>query len=141
MGHQTFWDGEMMAAGNVALVLDGGGFKGIFTAGVLDVMQEHGLYGFSSVWGVSAGAINVIIFKSRQISRSMRIILAFRDDKWFMSLWSWATTGNITGANFLYDEVQDHLDLCDEETFNANPLKDACHCDRHDIRYTLLPAV
>ena len=41
-----------------ALVLEGGGFRGMFTAGVLDVLQERGVYGFSSIWGVSAGAVN-----------------------------------------------------------------------------------
>lgn len=106
-----------------ALVLEGGGFRGIFTAGVLDVMMEHGIYGFDSVWGVSAGAINAAGFKSRQLGRAMRIILAFRDDKRFMSLWSWATTGNMAGADFMYDEVQNHLDPFDNETFNANPLR------------------
>ena len=110
-------------AGGPALVLEGGGFRGIFTAGVLDVMQEHGIYGFDSIWGVSAGAIAAVNFKSRQIGRSMRIILAFRDDERFMSLRSFATTGNITGADFLYDEVQNRLDPCDAETFNANPLR------------------
>ena len=84
---------------SAALVLEGGGFRGIFTAGALDVMQEHGIYGFGSVWGVSAGAINAASYKSKQIGRGMRIILAFRDDRRFMSLWSWATTGNIAGAD------------------------------------------
>lgn len=112
-----------MATGSAALILEGGGFRGIFTAGVLDVMQEQGIYGFDSIWGVSAGAINAVSYKSRQIGRSMRIILAFRDDKRFMSLWSWAKTGNITGAEFMYEEVQERLDPCDNETFNANPLR------------------
>lgn len=112
-----------MAGGETALVLEGGGFRGIFTAGVLDVLQEKGIYGFGSVWGVSAGAINAASFKSRQWGRGMRIILAFRDDKRFMSLWSWATTGNIAGAEFMYDEIQNHLDPCDDETFNTNPLR------------------
>lgn len=112
-----------MAVKSAALVLEGGGFRGIFTAGVLDVMQEHGIYGFDSVWGVSAGAIAAVSFKSRQIGRSMRIILAFRDDKRFMGLWSFATTGNITGAEFMYEEIQNHLDPCDSETFNSNPLR------------------
>ena len=112
-----------MAGGGPALVLEGGGFRGIFTAGALDVMQEHGIYGFGSVWGVSAGAINATSFKSRQIGRSMRIVLAFRDDKRFMSLWSWATTGDMAGADFMYEEVQNRLDPCDNETFNANPLR------------------
>ena len=112
-----------MATGEAALVLEGGGFRGIFTAGVLDVMQEHGIYGFGSVWGVSAGAINAVSYKSRQIGRAMRISLAFRDDKRFMSLWSFATTGNIAGAEFMYEDVQNHLDPCDNETFNNNPLR------------------
>ena len=112
-----------MAGGGNALILEGGGFRGIFTAGVLDVMMEHGIYGFDSVWGVSAGAIAAVSYKSRQIGRSMRIILAFRDDKRFMSLWSFATTGNITGADFMYDEIQNRLDPCDAEAFNANPLR------------------
>lgn len=112
-----------MVDGSAALVLEGGGFRGIFTAGVLDVMQEQGIYGFDSVWGVSAGAINAVSYKSRQIGRSMRVVLAFRDDKRFMSLWSWATTGNIAGADFMYEEIQNHIDPCDNETFNANPLR------------------
>lgn len=101
-----------------ALVLEGGGFRGMFTAGVLDVLQERGLTGFSSVWGVSAGAINASNFRSRQIGRTMRDILAFRDDRRFMSAWSFVTTGDIAGADFMYDEVQHRLDPCDERTFN-----------------------
>ena len=101
-----------------ALVLEGGGFRGMFTAGVLDVLQERGLTGFSSIWGVSAGAINGSNFRSRQIGRTMRDILAFRDDRRFMSLWSFATTGDIAGADFMYGEVQDRLDPCDVDTFN-----------------------
>lgn len=103
-----------------ALVLEGGGFRGMFTAGVLDVLQERGLYGFSSIWGVSAGAVNAANFRSRQIGRTMRDILAFRDDRRFMSLWSFVTTGDAAGADFMYDEVQNRLDPCDVDTFNAS---------------------
>lgn len=103
-----------------ALVLEGGGFRGMFTAGVLDVLQEHGIYGFSGIWGVSAGAINAANFRSRQIGRTMRDILAFRDDRRFMSLWSFVKTGDVAGADFMYDEVQYRLDPCDEKTFNES---------------------
>ena len=103
-----------------ALVLEGGGFRGMFTAGVLDVLQERGVYGFSGVWGVSAGAVNASNFRSRQIGRTMRDILAFRDDRRFMSLWSLATTGDMAGVDFMYDEVQNRLDPCDADTFNAS---------------------
>ncbi|EPD77077.1 patatin family protein [Atopobium sp. oral taxon 199] len=106
-----------------ALVLEGGSFRGIFTAGVLDVLLEHGIADFDSVWGTSAGAINAVSFKSRQIGRAMRVILAFRDDRRFMSFWSLATTGNIAGSEFMYEEIQNHLDPCDSEAFNSNPLQ------------------
>lgn len=111
-----------MATTNVpALVLEGGGYRGIFTAGVLDVLMEHGVFSprFSSVWGVSAGALNAVSFRSRQIGRTMRIMLAFRDDPRMVSLVSLVKTGDLAGADFMYDEVQNRLDPCDLATFNA----------------------
>lgn len=105
-----------------ALVLEGGGFRGMFTAGVLDVLMERGLTDFSSIWGVSAGAMNSVSFKSGQIGRTMRVMLAFRDDKRFMSFLSFAKTGDIAGGEFVYDKVQNHLDPCDNDAFEANPI-------------------
>ena len=100
------------------LVLEGGGYRSVFTAGVLDVLMEHGIYDFASVWGVSAGALSAASFVSKQIGRTIRIMLAFRDDRRLMSFYSLATTGNLTGGEFLYHTVQDDLDPCDIETFN-----------------------
>lgn len=102
----------------VDLVLEGGGMRGIFTAGVIDVLLEAGIYGFDNVWGVSAGAINAASYLSRQQGRYMRESLAFRDDDRFMSFKSFAKTGNIAGAEFLYHEIQDVIDPFDYETFN-----------------------
>lgn len=108
---------------SASLVLEGGGYRGVFTAGVLDVLMEHGITDFVSVWGTSAGALNAAGFKSCQIGRAIRIMLAFRDDRRLMSFFSLATTGNITGGDFLYHTVQDELDPCDVETFNSNPMR------------------
>ena len=106
-----------------AMVLEGGGFRGMFTAGVLDVFMEHGIWDFSSAWGVSAGAIAATSYKSHQIGRSMRIMLAFRDDRRFMSLWSFARTGDIAGSEFMYNEVQGRLDPVNKSVFETNPLR------------------
>jgi predicted patatin/cPLA2 family phospholipase len=108
---------------NTALVLEGGGYRGVFTAGVLDVLMEHGMYGFSSVWGVSAGALAATSYVSKQIGRTIRIMLSFRDDRRLMSFFSLATTGNIAGGDFLYHTVQEELDPCDVATFNSNPMR------------------
>ena len=105
-----------------ALVLEGGGFRGMFTSGVLDVLMERGLTGFSSVWGVSAGAMNAVSFKSGQIGRTMRIMLAYRDDKRFMSYLSFAKTGDLAGGEFVYETVQEELDPCDNDAFEENPM-------------------
>jgi predicted patatin/cPLA2 family phospholipase len=108
---------------NTTLVLEGGGYRGVFTAGVLDVLMEHGMYGFSSVWGVSAGALAATSYVSKQIGRTIRIMLSFRDDRRLMSFFSLATTGNIAGGDFLYHTVQEELDPCDVDTFNSNPMR------------------
>ena len=89
----------------------------------LDVLREKGVTNFESVWGTSAGAINSVSFKSKQIGRAMRIMLAFRDDPRFMSFRSLVTTGNIAGGEFMYKEIQNHLDPCDNEAFNSNPMQ------------------
>ncbi len=106
-----------------AIVLEGGAMRGIFTAGVVDVLLENRLDGFSEVWGTSAGAINSVSFKSRQLGRQMRGWLAFRDDRRMMSLFSLARTGNIVGNDFLYYEVQSDIDPFDSEAFEGNPMR------------------
>ena len=45
------------------LVLEGGAMRGMFTAGVLDVLMEHGLTTDGTI-GVSAGAVFGCNFKS-----------------------------------------------------------------------------
>ncbi len=101
----------------VDLVLEGGGMRGVFTSGVLDALQEQGVYGFDTVWGVSAGALNATSYLSRQTGRCIRENLAFRDDPRFMGLKSLAKTGDIAGADFLYHQIQDEIDPFDYEAF------------------------
>lgn len=105
------------------LVLEGGGFRGVFTAGVLDVLMEQGIHGFTAVWGVSAGALVGSNYVSRQVGRSLRINLAFRDDRRYMSPYQLATTGNIMSPTFLYTDIQNDLDPFDYQAFNENPTR------------------
>ena len=63
---------------NAALILEGGGMRGIFTGGVLDYLTEKKLE-FSYVVGVSAGACNAMDFLSEQIGRTRDCIAV--DDK------------------------------------------------------------
>ena len=108
-------------AGKVALVLEGGSFRGQFTAGVLDVLMEAGVE-IPAVYGVSAGALNGVNYKSHQIGRTNRVNLAFCNDNRYMGAASFASTGSIVGYDFIFNDVQDRLDPFDNETFDASPI-------------------
>ncbi len=95
-------------AGKVALVLEGGSFRGQFTAGVLDVLMEAGVE-IPAVYGVSAGALNGVNYKSHQIGRANRINLAFCNDNRFMGAASFASTGSIASPIEMYAVATDML--------------------------------
>ena len=109
-------------AGKVALVLEGGSFRGQFTAGVLDVLMEAGVE-IPAVYGVSAGALNGVNYKSHQIGRVNRINLTFCNDNRYMGAASFASTGSIVGYDFIFNDIQDRLDPFDNETFDASPIE------------------
>lgn len=102
------------------LVLEGGAKRGIYTAGVLDVLLENDIM-TDGVIGVSAGAIHGCSYVSKQIGRSIRYNLKYNDDYRFMSLKSWLKTGNLVDADFAYHELPEKLDVFDHKTFANNP--------------------
>jgi len=102
------------------LVLEGGGVRGIYTAGVLDVFMQKGIT-FDGVIGVSAGAIHACSYLSGQMGRSIRYYRNYVNDPRFMSIRSWLKTGDIIGAEFCYHELPDKLDIYDHEAFLRNP--------------------
>ena len=102
------------------LGLEGGGMRGLFTAGVMDVMMEHGIR-FDGIVGVSAGATFGCNYKSHQIGRVLRYNIRFKDDPRYMSLRSLLQTGDLVGAEFSYHTLPNELDLFDYEAFNADP--------------------
>ena len=103
------------------LVMEGGAMRGMFTAGVLDVMMENGI-DFDGAMGVSAGAVFGCNFKSKQIGRSIRYNLRFCDDPRYCSLESLMKTGDLYGVQFCYDEIPNKLDPFDVKTYRENPM-------------------
>lgn len=102
------------------LVLEGGGMRGIYVAGVLDVFMEQEL-GFDGVIGNSAGAIHGCSFISNQKGRSLRYYRNYCGDYRFMSFRSLITTGDLVGVEFCYHELPEKLDIFDNEAFRQNP--------------------
>lgn len=58
-----------MSNGDMALVLEGGGLRGVFTCGVLDCFMDNGI-SFPFTVGVSAGACNGLSYMSGQRGRA-----------------------------------------------------------------------
>ena len=101
------------------LVLEGGGMRGLFTAGVMDVMMEHGIR-FDGIVGVSAGATFGCNYKSHQIGRVLRYNVRFKDDPRYMGLRSLLKTGNLVAAEFSYHTLPKELDVFDFDAYNAD---------------------
>ena len=102
------------------LVLEGGAMRGLFTAGVIDVMMERGIE-FDGIVGVSAGAAFGCNYKSRQIGRVIRYNKLMAHNWRFCSFRSWVATGDLIGAKFAYETLPNEIDVFDRATYNANP--------------------
>ena len=106
---------------NIGLVLEGGAMRGLFTAGVIDVLMENGIE-FPAFVGVSAGAAFGCNYKSRQIGRALRYNKRFCRDPRYCSFRSLFKTGDVFGAQFCYHEVPNTLDTFDVKAFDENPM-------------------
>lgn len=104
------------------LILEGGAMRGMFTAGVIDVLMEEGIE-FDGAIGVSAGAAFGCNYKSRQIGRVLRYNVRFCKDKRYSGLYSLRKDGNIYSASFAYGLVPLKYDPFDFETYEANPME------------------
>lgn len=103
----------------IGLVLEGGGMRGLYTAGVIDVMLDHG-FEPDVVCGTSAGVTFGVNLLSRQRGRVLRYNKRFVGDRRYISFHSWLTTGNMINKDFAYGLLPKELDPFDDETFMAS---------------------
>lgn len=104
------------------LVLEGGAMRGLFSAGVTDVLMENGVT-FDGLFGVSAGAAFGCNYKSKQIGRAARYNIKYCNDPRFCSFRSLIKTGDMFGREFCYHTLPEELDKFDKKTFNENPME------------------
>ena len=105
----------------LGLVLEGGAVRGIYTAGVLDVLMKHGVQA-DMVIGTSAGCIHGCCYVSGQAGRSIRYYRKYRKDRHFMGFYSLLTSGEMVGRKFCYEDLPLRLDPFDEAAFEASPV-------------------
>lgn len=103
-----------------SLILEGGGMRGLYTAGILDYFLEMGLE-FNSVYGVSAGCLNGVNFISKQKGRNLATFTDYLDDKNYRGLRIFLKTGNFFNPKFIYDDIPNKLNLFDYDAFALNP--------------------
>ncbi len=105
-----------------ALVLEGGGFRGLFTAGILDYFIEKNIE-FDSVIGVSMGALMGMNFMSKQKERSKRLAIDYLNDKSYISYSNLLLRGQLVNWKYLFQGKINEKDPFDVKTFNANESK------------------
>lgn len=105
----------------IAFVLEGGAMRGLYSAGVLDIFMQNGITA-DTIYGVSAGALFGINFKSKQIGRAIRYNLKYAHEKNYMGLYSLITTGDIMNKEFCFNKLVNELDPFDFDSFNASPI-------------------
>ncbi len=104
----------------IGIVLEGGGMRGIYTAGVLDFFINKNIY-FPYVIGVSAGACHALNYIAGQKGRDKDIALKFLGDRRYLSFRNLIKTGDIFGFDFIFGELSQKLLPFDYEAFeNSN---------------------
>lgn len=103
----------------LGIVLEGGGLRGMYTAGVLDTLMKHGIKADSMV-GVSAGALFGVNYVSGQAGRAIRYNKRFNANPDYMGIKPLLKEGNIVSTEFAYEKVPEELDPFDDEAFMAS---------------------
>lgn len=104
----------------IGLVLEGGGMRGLYTAGVLDVMMDNHFMP-DVVCGTSAGVTFGVNLLSQQRGRVLRYNCRYIGERRYISMHSWLTTGNMINKDFAYGLLPRELDPFDEATYEQSP--------------------
>lgn len=110
----------MIIGPNSALVLEGGGLRGVFTCGVLDAFMERGIQ-FPLTVGVSAGACNGLSYMSGQKGRAKASNIDLMDKYHYVGLKYLLTQGCIMDFKLLFEEFPEKIIPYDYEAYFTNP--------------------
>ena len=102
------------------LVLEGGGMKGVYTAGVLDFFLDKKIT-FANCYGVSMGACTLCSYISAQRGRGLSVVVDYLKDPHYCGFYSMATTGDIFNAKMCYDTIPNELNPYDYEAAMKYP--------------------
>ncbi|MEH7110257.1 patatin-like phospholipase family protein [Bacillus sp. JJ1764] len=102
--------------GQTGLVLEGGGMRGVYTAGILEYFLEQDLF-FPYVIGVSAGACNAASYLSKQKGRNKTVTIEYANDPRYISWKNYFRNRQIFGMDFIFDEIPNKYVPYDYDAF------------------------
>ena len=100
------------------LVLEGGTFRPIFSAGAMDALLDYGVM-FPYCVGVSAGAADGVSYISQQKGRNLEILMRYRNDKRYLGAGNLLKCKSLFGLEFVFEEIPANLIPFDMETYMA----------------------
>ena len=99
-----------------SLILEGGTFRPIFSAGVMDALLDNNII-FPYCIGVSAGITNGISYISQQKGRNLEVLTKYRNDKRYLGYRNFLKCKSLFGLDFLFDEIPNKLVPFDMKTY------------------------
>ena len=106
----------------MALVLEGGGLRGVFTCGVLDCFMDHGVR-FPFIVGVSAGACNGLSYMSGQRGRAKASNIDLMEEYKYVGFRYLLSQGCIMDYKLLFEDFPERIIPYDYEAYFANPTR------------------
>ena len=106
----------------IGLILEGGGMRGIYTAGVLDFFIDKNIE-VDLVVGVSAGGCHAASYLSKQYKRAYHTNVDYVNDKEYLSFRNLIKTGSIFGMDLMFNKIPNELYLYDHDAFSKSKSK------------------
>ena len=105
-----------------ALILEGGGTRGFYSAGVFEAFMEKGLM-FPYIVGVSAGAANGLSYVSGQRFRNRQIAERYVENPKYLSVRNMFRCGSAFDLDYIFDEIPQKHIFFDEDCFRRNQIR------------------
>lgn len=106
----------MQQVQDASLIVEGGTFRAIYSAGVLDAMMEEGIV-MPYIAAISAGAVSAVSYMSEQIGRTQRVFMTYRNDPRYIGWRNFLKEKSYFGLDFAYNIIPNELEKFDWDTY------------------------
>jgi len=104
------------------LVLEGGGTRGFYSAGVFEAFMDEGIM-FPYIVGVSAGAANALTYVAGQRGRNRMVIEKYVGDKKYLSYRNMLRHRSLFGYDFIFKTIPSKHIFWDKDVFDSTDIR------------------